>query len=126
MSDPISFHLGDVLSITTGKLVSPRRMDGIYDILNFMTGESLFTHQLPRASRACRPALLGQHPLLADVDASEVHDPATADAFLAAQVARFGETVPVSPLLPDAYEAMEPIEELVAMVGRDKVIVVKA
>jgi hypothetical protein len=39
------FHLGDVLSITTGVLVSPRRMEGVSDILEFMTGSDLFTHQ---------------------------------------------------------------------------------
>jgi hypothetical protein len=25
------FHIGDILSITTGRLVSPRHMDGIYE-----------------------------------------------------------------------------------------------
>ena len=58
------FHLGDVLSITTGRLVSPRRMDGIYDILNFMTDSNLFTHQLSRAINECKPHLLGQFPQL--------------------------------------------------------------
>lgn len=48
------FHLGDVLSITTGHLLSPRHMEGVYEILNHMTGDQLFTHQLPRASRGMR------------------------------------------------------------------------
>lgn len=46
-----SFHIGDVLSAMTGTLVSPRHIGGVYDVLNWMTGESLMTHQLPRASR---------------------------------------------------------------------------
>ncbi|WP_445080300.1 DUF7736 domain-containing protein [Brevibacillus laterosporus] len=50
-----SFHISDILSVTTGKLLSTRRMDGVYDILNHMTGESLLTHQLPRAIRVCAP-----------------------------------------------------------------------
>lgn len=58
------FHISDVLSITTGRLVSDRHMDGVYDILNHMTGESLFTHQLGRASKACKPELLRQFPVL--------------------------------------------------------------
>lgn len=58
------FHLGDVLSITTGVLVSFRSMEGIYDILNFMTGDDLFTHQLPRATDECKPHLLEQFPEL--------------------------------------------------------------
>ena len=54
------FHLGDILSITTGYLVSRRHMKGVYDILNFMTGDTLFTHQLPRAGDECKPYLLKQ------------------------------------------------------------------
>lgn len=58
------FSLGDVLSITTGRLLSERHIDGVYDILNWMTGDDLFTHQLPRAGRACEPWLIEQYPTL--------------------------------------------------------------
>lgn len=58
------FSLGDVLSITTGRLLSERRIDGVYDILNWMTGDNLFTHQLPRASESCAPWLIEQYPQL--------------------------------------------------------------
>lgn len=119
-----TFHLGDVLSITTGRMVSPRNIDGVYDILNFMTGESLFTHQLPRAAKACATALIGQYPALADVDASSVDGPATAEAFLAAQIARFGESLAVEPLLAGAYDAMNPLAELATMVPAEKILVV--
>jgi len=37
-------------------------MDDMYDILNFMTQDELWTHQLPRACRAVRPVILGRHP----------------------------------------------------------------
>jgi hypothetical protein len=62
------YHLGDILSITTGRLVSPRHMDGVYDILNFMTGDDLYTHQLPRAADECRPYLAKQFPQLSKID----------------------------------------------------------
>lgn len=58
------FHLGDILSITTGILFSPRGVEGVYDILGFMTGNDLYTHQLPRASDECLPHLKYQHPEL--------------------------------------------------------------
>jgi hypothetical protein len=35
-----AFHLGDILSVTTGCLVSPRGIAGVCDILNWMTGET--------------------------------------------------------------------------------------
>jgi hypothetical protein len=69
-----SFHIGDILSITTGKLVSPNHIDGIYKILDFMTGDQLFTHQLPKASEECKPFLVAQMPWLAEISAEEVNE----------------------------------------------------
>ena len=40
-------------------------MESVYDVLNFMTGDTLFTHQLPRARGECKPYLLKQFPQLA-------------------------------------------------------------
>lgn len=117
------FYLGDILSITTDRLVSPRKMDGVYEILNYMTGDDLFTHQLPRAADECAPELLRQHPQLADVDASSVHDPATAEAFLAEMKAAHGDTLPVLPLPMGAHLNIDPLKELSVMVG-DKPIIV--
>lgn len=37
------FHISDVLSITTGRLVSSDGMNGIYNILNHMENDSLTT-----------------------------------------------------------------------------------
>lgn len=58
------FHISDVLTVTTGRLVSRRHMAGVYDILNFLTGDDLFTHQLPRAVQECEPWLKTQFPQL--------------------------------------------------------------
>jgi hypothetical protein len=118
------FHISDVLSVTTGKLVSTRRMEGVYDILNYMTGDTLWTHQLPRANDECAPWLLRQHPALAEVDASAVRDPATAEAFVVEMVARFGERLSVAPIPKDDHVRRDPVEEAVAMVGAERVIVV--
>lgn len=59
-----SFPLAQVLSITTGRLVCP--MGGIYEILNFVTGDELYTHVLPRACRFAEPLILKQYPSLAE------------------------------------------------------------
>jgi hypothetical protein len=58
------YHIGDVLSVTTGRVVSPRHVDGLVDILQFMTGERLYSHQLPRAIENCKPHLVTQYPWL--------------------------------------------------------------
>lgn len=109
------FHLGDVLSVTTGILMSPTRMDGVYAILNYMTGDSLFTHQLPRACKQAGPAILAQHPRLASIELDAM-TPETVAQTLARLVAEYGEQWPLTPL--SEYEPRDPIDELVEMRAR--------
>lgn len=123
MSDRL-FLLGDILSITGDKLVSPRKMTGVYDILNYMTGDNLYTHQLPRACRECRPFLLKQHPQLASVDDSTVTAENWGD-WLEARIAEFGRELPVSPLPEHAHEVIDPLSELAEKVHPSKIVVVK-
>lgn len=107
------FHLGDILSVTTGLLVSPRHIEGVYDILDWMTGDNLFTHQLPRAARECRDPLLRQHPDLADVQFPDEFDGKEhVEAWLAEQVERFGETRPVAPIDPERHLRIDPVDEM--------------
>jgi len=118
------FHLGDVLSITTSRLVSPRLIEGVYDILNYMTGENLFTHQLVRAHDVCRPYLLKQFPQLKDVNCEDVA-PDNWRERIDTLVKEFGETLMVEPLPKGVYISIDPITEAEAMVGPEKVIVLK-
>ena len=62
------FHVGDILSITTGRLVSLKGMDGVYEILNYMTGEILHTVGIPRAADDALPYLIQQLPWLVEVN----------------------------------------------------------
>jgi hypothetical protein len=117
-----SFHLGAVLTITTGIMVAPGGVGDIYDILNWMTGENLFTHQLPRASDECEPVLKDLYPGLAAVTRPDTTKLANGDQetfwknWLANQVKQFGENLPVPKLL--VHEGKDPIEELFEMRGR--------
>ncbi|MGI9485424.1 MAG: hypothetical protein ACR2RF_05990 [Geminicoccaceae bacterium] len=117
------FRIGDVLSVTSAHLVSPRGMEGVYDILNFMTGDQLFTHQLPRAARECRPFLLEQYPALADLDETNC-GPETWEVWLAEQVERFGKALPIRPIPPHMHEFIDPLSELAEKVHPSKIIVV--
>lgn len=113
MPETRDFHIGDVLSITTGMLVSPSRMRGIYQILNWMTGDNLFTHQLPRASAECAGPLLEQHPDLAGVQVpDEFECEAHVMEWLAKQVERYGETRPVAPIDPERHLRIDPVSEI--------------
>lgn len=128
MDEVKEYGLDDILTITTSILLSSRHMDGVYDILGYMTGEELFTHQLPRAAEQCRPELLRQHPQLADVTIAEDANLGEEGAkkFVAEQVKLFGEKLPVRPLATHAGPHVSPIEELADMVGPERIIVIPA
>ena len=122
------FHLGDILSITTGRLVAPTGMAGIYDILNYMTDDELFTHQLPRVAEECKPALLAQHPQLAEIedpDFGSLPNPITVLTWLVEMQVKYGDSLPVQKLDPMDHTHIHPLEEL-GMMGKspDQVIVV--
>lgn len=133
------FHLGDVLSITHDRLISPTHMDGIYSILNYMTGDDLFTHQLPRAAKICKPELLRQHPQLATPEVefqvaklgemleseSGKSDPENLVAgWLFQMTLEYGEELEVEALRPADYEHVDAVREMVDMVGEENVIVI--
>lgn len=126
MSDTRTFHISDVLSILTDHLVSTRHMDGVYDILGFMTDSSPFTHQLPRLSEEVKPYLAAAHPELAQVTFPEDFSPETReealaliDAWMKDLTQQHGETVEVSRIPTEAHtEAhteIHPLEELAMM-----------
>lgn len=117
------YHLSDIISITTGRLVSTRHMDGVYDILNFMTGDSLFTHQLPRAARECAPILLEQHPQLKDINESECTTKNWQE-WLDGLLKKYGEWLPVSPLKEGQHIRINPIAEAESMMGDPKKVIV--
>jgi hypothetical protein len=112
MAETRDFHLGDILTVITDRFVTPNGVGGVYEILNWMTGDNLYTHQLPRAGEECQGPLLRQHPDLADVHVPDdlVGEDAVL-AWLAEQVARFGETRPVARLDPQDHKRIDPIDE---------------
>ena len=146
------FSLGDVLSITTGRLLSERRMDGIYDILNWMTGDNLFTHQLPRAAKECKPWLIEQYPQLDPEQNPKLQT--MLDKLTAMRKTESGKNdttflirgwlssigrnfwglssddklivFPLAASWDYAYLPKDPIQELAEMVGEDRVIAVQS
>lgn len=85
------FHLGDVLSITTHRMLSPRNMDGVVDIVTFMIKGVFYpSFGFLRASEICRTRLLEQFPQLREMDISGVNE-RNYKKWLAKQVAKYGE-----------------------------------
>lgn len=139
-----TFALGDVLSITTGRLVSESHIGGVYQILNWMTRDNLFTHQLSRVRKECAPWLLRWFPELKNArvwlldqmikegdDNTVVHDLIAGDV-KAERMTACAEWVKIEigafellreyevPRIPiDDHERKHPYDELVVMRGTD-------
>ena len=68
------FALRTVLTVTTGRLLTkPVSKDNngigdLYELLDYMTGESPFTHTLGRFSEECKPILLALYPELKEAE----------------------------------------------------------
>ena len=62
MSKYIKFDIGTVLSVVYGKLLTD--VSNVYEMLNYILDENLFSHQLPRAMRFVKGFILAQHPQL--------------------------------------------------------------
>ena len=126
----MKFSLGDVLTITTGKLVSRTGIDAIYKILNYMTGDNLFTHQLPRGMEECAPWLLRWYPALAEIqvpefDQEDIEERKTAIfAWVDSLVPKYGAELEVKRIPQDDHDQIDPVTELEGMIGKDRVIVV--
>lgn len=115
-----TFHIGDVLSIYTQRLCLPNGMDGIFEILNYMTSDNLYLHQLPRASTEAAPYLLEQFPWLREVNADDLKTPETATgeernalnyAAVMQYAAKYGEYHKVRPMHSEDHENINPLEE---------------
>lgn len=124
------FHLGAIVSITTGFLMPPPTgykypIECVYDILNFMTGDDLQTLALGRAADECRPYLYEQLPFTREITISDDLNETNYREFLQALVEQYGEFHPVHPIHPEDHEVLDPLEDLLRLrpnVSLDNVI----
>jgi hypothetical protein len=136
------FPLRVVLTVTTGRLLTegkrPRDngIGDLYEILNWMTGDNLFTHQLPRASDTCKPWLLKCFPELAGASefvstlAERIDQHGAVEGIkrwlvqLQMAFPNIKDEYDVEPL-PEGWTTIDPMIELESMVGKDKIAVVR-
>lgn len=117
------FSTADVLSTVTGRLVG--KIDGVYAVCNWMTGESVFTHQLPRISREAQAVMLAHRPDLAQAVAeAEQVDTTNWRTWLTEWISRYGTTIAVPKMTADQHERIDPLSELAEKVHPDNIIVV--
>lgn len=95
-----TFHVGDLLSVTTPNLLSPRKLDGVQDLLEHLVGEHLDMHQLLLATRVCEPLLLETYPWLDGLFPPAGADQADLASWLAWVISVYGEWHEVDALPP--------------------------
>jgi hypothetical protein len=127
------FPLGEVLSVTTGRCCC--EMSGIYEILNHVTGDNLFTHSIPRAIIFAAPLILKQYPELATAG-TEAEMQRLSDEVKLAKQPMAGVRKWLSGLKlrteyemashADVWLSIDPLAELEGMVGKEKIVVVRA
>ena len=100
------FHLGDDLSVTTGRLLSPAGMPGIYAILKHLTGESIFTHQIGRVLGEAATHVLAQFPALA-AETGDDMTPEGHSLWLVEKSRTYGEWFDVAQLPAHAHESSD-------------------
>lgn len=131
MKETRAFPLRTILTVTTGLPLTKRRspndngIGDLYEILDWMTGDEAFTHQLPRFADECKPEILKQHPVLDDPnirvhleDARESGGAEAIEMALAGFEVAYGKELPLRKLPADRHVACHPVVEPVGMMDR--------
>ncbi len=109
-----TFDLGSVLTVTTGRLFT--EMDNVYDILNYLSNDSILIHQIPRVMKTAQPYVLARYPQLEGVGRDVVINGwEDVKAFLDSQKAVLGDSFALSPMPREMCEHIDPIEEAIEM-----------
>ena len=129
-----SFPIAKILNLADGRLLTS--IDDVYEFANFMTDDSLYTHQLPRAFRAIGPALKTQLPFLASPQFAKDQEmltrslDGTPDAravindWLKDMAGSYGAEHEVTPLAE--WMRQDPVSELIQMrESREGIVVVQ-
>jgi hypothetical protein len=104
-----------VLSVTSGRLLTHPRdasegngIDQIYEVLEWMTDDQPFTHQLGRFEVECKPWIYQWHPEIIEADKwienklIEKCEAEDVKACQTAMLAKFGETIALQKI-PQGY-----------------------
>jgi hypothetical protein len=114
MTETKAFPTAVVLSTITGRLLCD--IGGIYEVLSYMTGESVFTHQIPRISREAEPVILAAHPHLREaVREAALVNPDNWQEWRDRWIERYGAEIAVPKMTAAEHKAIDPITELQAM-----------
>lgn len=125
------FHVATIVAVIYGIPVIPNSdgipMQPLYDLMSYLTGDTLMTHQLSRAAEVCVPHLRNTLPALcgpamdaqvaqfqrdyAYVTQPDVFGAAFVKGWIEETAAKFGERHTVTPLPNGVWQSKDPLEE---------------
>lgn len=110
-----TFPTETILSITTRYLMTYGGMEALSECMEYLAGEPVWTHQLPRVADELTPWLHEQHPVLAKYDQHSLASGPwrTWREWRDAMVAEIGPTLTVSPIPRNRHTSIDPITEAV-------------
>lgn len=114
-----------VLSIVTGFLVA--EFSEVHRAMEWLAGEPVWTHQLPRIAREAKPGILADHPAIEEAckeaEAGKI-DKSNWQAWQSRWRERYGATLLLRRMTADQHERIDPVSELAEKVAPDNVVVV--
>lgn len=99
---PRSFHLGDILTCTTGSMLSPTGDDGVKNLVEYVSGMGHPGSTIVLAREFVGRALIEQHHFLLTLKPRST-DPDGLRAFLTYAVENHGEHHDVEPIADQSY-----------------------
>lgn len=120
------FPIDAVMSTLTGVLVSENGIGGVYEVLNWMTGESVYTHQIPRISHEARPVMIALYPdMQAAIEEAAHVNGQNWRQWLATWTDRYGAEIAVPVMNIAEHERIDPMSELAEKVSPDRIITIR-
>jgi len=116
-------NCADLLTIITGRLFV--RIERVYELYNGLTGDNLFTHQLPRASKFYAPLARMQYPEMTKWLESRTISRSNYLSVLAEATRTFGDVFGLTECGVE-WGHKDAMAELVEMVDPDRIIGVVA
>ena len=106
-----NFDLGTVLTVTSGRLFT--KMDNLYDILNYLSSDEIYTHQIPRVMKVAQSYVLEKYPQLDGVGKDVViNNEQDVKTFIDEQKNVYGDSFGLSPMPNEMYQHIDPIDEI--------------
>lgn len=115
----MKFTLGQILSVAYGKLLCS--IDELYAILNYLTGDNLFTHQLPRAYNECSPWVIQRLPFLRGINVDNINKD-NWESILGELEVEYGKYHELFPIPKDEHTVKCPLKEIAEMIDKNKII----